>query len=201
MRDYVTCSKIQQQASLWRHFLKRSLLSHCFNVGVFSFSSLLLWELVYDKTDLDFGLLNRGLGGDFFKSEVITHKGYYSKCMTRTTGVICRTPNAERRMQNAERRMPNAEFWSAEYHVKHVLSHSFTECHRITDPVHRITDKKLALKETIVTNNDMSKNNKQTAVSYKRNETTHVVKTFIYELDVSYAPTYIFRSNGYLNYN
>ena len=24
-------------------------------------------------------------------------------------------------------------------------------------------------------------------------------KTFIYELDVSYAPTYIFRSNGYLN--
>ena len=64
-----------------------------------------------------------------------------------------------------------------------------------------ITDKKLALKGTIATNNDMSKNNKQTAVSYKRNETTHVVKTFIYELDVSYAPTYIFRSNGYLNYN
>ena len=29
----------------------------------------------------------------------------------------------------------------------------------------------------------------------------HVVKTFIYVLDVSYAPTYIFRSNGYLNYN
>ena len=29
----------------------------------------------------------------------------------------------------------------------------------------------------------------------------HVVKTFIYELNVSYAPTYIFRSNGYQNYN
>ena len=38
---------------------------------------------------------------------------------------------------------------------------------------------------------------------YKHNETTHmhVVKTFIYGLDVSYVPTYIFRSNGYLNYN
>ena len=55
-----------------------------FQRGYFSFSSLLLWELVYDKTDLEFGLLNRGLCGDFFKSEVITHKGYYSKCMTRS---------------------------------------------------------------------------------------------------------------------
>ena len=36
---------------------------------------------------------------------------------------------------------------------------------------------------------------------YKHNGTTHVVKTFIYELDVSYAPTCIFRSNGHLNYN
>ena len=27
----------------------------------------------------------------------------------------------------------------------------------------------------------------------------HVVKTFIHELDVLYASTYIFRSNGYLN--
>ena len=36
---------------------------------------------------------------------------------------------------------------------------------------------------------------------YKHNETTHVVKTFIYEVDVSYASTYIFRSNGYPNYN
>ena len=37
-------------------------------------------------------------------------------------------------------------------------------------------------------------------------KTTHVVKTFIHELDVSYSPTYIFRGNGYLkggslNYN
>ena len=119
----------------------------------------------------------------------------------RTPNAECRTPNADRGMQNAERRTPNAERWSAEYHAKHVLAHSFTECHRITDPVHNITDKKLALKETIVINNNMSKNNKQTAVSYKRNETTHVVKTFIYELDVSYAPTYIFRSNGYQNYS
>ena len=36
---------------------------------------------------------------------------------------------------------------------------------------------------------------------YKHNETTHVVKTFIQELDVSYAPTYIFRGDDYLNYN
>ena len=28
---------------------------------------------------------------------------------------------------------------------------------------------------------------------YKDNETTHVVKSFLYEFDVSYAPTYIFR--------
>ena len=42
----------------------------------------------------------------------------------------------------------------------------------------------------------------QTNCGYKHTETTHVVKTFIYELDVLYAPTYIFRSNGlYLNYN
>ena len=43
--------------------------------------------------------------------------------------------------------------------------------------------------------------NYQTNCGYKHNETTHVVKTVIYELDVSYAPTYIFRSNGYLKYN
>ena len=41
----------------------------------------------------------------------------------------------------------------------------------------------------------------QTNCSYKHNETTHVVKTFIYELDVSYTPPYIFRSNDYPNYN
>ena len=29
----------------------------------------------------------------------------------------------------------------------------------------------------------------------------HVVKLFIYELNVSHAPTYILRSNGYLKYN
>ena len=29
----------------------------------------------------------------------------------------------------------------------------------------------------------------------------HVVKTLIYDLDVSYAPTYIFGCNGYPNYN
>ena len=29
----------------------------------------------------------------------------------------------------------------------------------------------------------------------------HAVKTFIYEHGVLYAPTYIFKSNGYLNYN
>ena len=40
----------------------------------------------------------------------------------------------------------------------------------------------------------------QTNCGYKHNGTTHVVKSFIYVLDVSYAPTYIFRSNGYLNY-
>ena len=28
----------------------------------------------------------------------------------------------------------------------------------------------------------------------------NVVKTFMYELDISYAPVYLFRSNGYLNY-
>ena len=38
----------------------------------------------------------------------------------------------------------------------------------------------------------------QTNCGYKHNQTTHVVKTFIYKLDVSYAPKYIFRSNGYL---
>ena len=36
---------------------------------------------------------------------------------------------------------------------------------------------------------------------YKHNETSHVVKTFIQELDLSYAATYIFRGDGYLNYN
>ena len=41
----------------------------------------------------------------------------------------------------------------------------------------------------------------QTNCGYKHNGTTHVVKSFIYGLDVSYASTYIFRSNGYLNYN
>ena len=46
----------------------------------------------------------------------------------------------------------------------------------------------------------------QTNCGYKHNDTTHVVKTFIHELDVSYSPTYIFRGNGYLkggslNYN
>ena len=46
----------------------------------------------------------------------------------------------------------------------------------------------------------LSKNNKQTA-GYKHNETTHVVKILTYELDVSYASTYIFRSNGYQNYS
>ena len=34
---------------------------------------------------------------------------------------------------------------------------------------------------------------------YKHNESTHVAKTFNYELDVSCVPTNIFRSNGYLN--
>ena len=38
-------------------------------------------------------------------------------------------------------------------------------------------------------------------VNLGSNYQTAVIKTFIYELDVSYAPTYIFRSNGYLNYN
>ena len=33
---------------------------------------------------------------------------------------------------------------------------------------------------------------KQTNCGYKHNKTTHVVKTFISELDVSYAPTYAF---------
>ena len=41
----------------------------------------------------------------------------------------------------------------------------------------------------------------QTNCGYKHNGTTHVVKTFIYGHDVSYAPAYIFRSNVYLNYN
>ena len=45
----------------------------------------------------------------------------------------------------------------------------------------------------------LCKNIKQTAVI--NNETTRVAKTFIYKLDVSYATTYILRSNGYLNYN
>ena len=36
---------------------------------------------------------------------------------------------------------------------------------------------------------------------YQHNETTHVVKSLIYELDISYASTNIFRSNGYLHYN
>ena len=40
---------------------------------------------------------------------------------------------------------------------------------------------------------------KVTNCGHKHNEKTHVVKTFIYELDVSYAPTYIFRSNDYIN--
>ena len=40
-----------------------------------------------------------------------------------------------------------------------------------------------------------------TNCGYKHNGTTHVVKTYIYVLDVSYTPAYIFRSNGYLNYN
>lgn len=42
-----------------------------FQRGYFSFSSLLLWELVYDK----FRIYIIKPGGDFFKSEVITHKG------------------------------------------------------------------------------------------------------------------------------
>ena len=36
----------------------------------------------------------------------------------------------------------------------------------------------------------------QTNWGYKHNETMHVVKFYIYGLDVSYAPKYIFRSNG-----
>ena len=47
----------------------------------------------------------------------------------------------------------------------------------------------------------VKKTNKQTNCGYKHSDTTHNVKTFIYELDVSYASTYIFRSKGYLNYN
>ena len=49
----------------------------------------------------------------------------------------------------------------------------------------------------------LSKNIKQTAVINITRQHISVVKTFIYELDVSYAPTYIyiFRSNCYLNHN
>ena len=40
----------------------------------------------------------------------------------------------------------------------------------------------------------------QTDCGNKHNKTTHV-KTFIDELNVSYAPTYIFRSSVYQNYS
>ena len=51
---------------------------------------------------------------------------------------------------------------------------------------------------------NLSKNNKETAViNNADNVKTHVVKLSFMNFDVSYAPTYIFRSNGYLylNYN